>query len=117
MKREINIEDISCGSDYRAYWICQVCGYEFRAKVADRAKRHTGCPKCGRKKASINRSKKAIGGRLILCVESGKIYSSMKEAAGEIGQKRSTCISNCLHDKQKTAGGFHWKYCDENQGE
>ena len=45
----------------------------------------------------------------VLCVETGKIYSSLKTAAKAVGLKRSSGISDCISNKRKTAGGYTWK--------
>lgn len=45
----------------------------------------------------------------VICLEIGVIYESIRDAGRQlhIGEY---CISKCLHDKQETAGGFHWQY-------
>jgi len=40
-------------------------------------------------------------------------YESISSASREIGITVSNIV-NCLHGKQKTAGGYKWKYCDED---
>ena len=44
----------------------------------------------------------------VLCVETGIIYDSGKQASELTGTCRSS-ISNCLNGKRNKAGGFHWK--------
>lgn len=44
----------------------------------------------------------------VICVETGIIYDSGKQASDSTGISRA-CISRCLTGKQKTAGGYHWK--------
>ena len=46
---ELTPADVSLGSDYKAWWICPECGYEWESRVGSRNKGH-GCPKCSRKK-------------------------------------------------------------------
>lgn len=48
----------------------------------------------------------------VLCIETGVIYDSVKEAA-EINNLFSSNISTCAKNQNKTAGGYHWKYIDE----
>lgn len=48
--------------------------------------------------------------REIICVETGKIYLSIKEAAKENNLKSHCGITLCCQGKQETAGGYHWKY-------
>lgn len=51
-------------------------------------------------------------GKRVLCVETGVIYSSTREAARQTGIDQSS-ISKACRGIQKTAGGYHWKYIDE----
>lgn len=48
----------------------------------------------------------------ILCVETGKIYPTIKLASKEI-KVASQFISAVLNGRRMTAGGFHWKYVDD----
>ena len=51
----------------------------------------------------------------IICVETGKIYSSIKEAVQLTGY---TSIPKCIQGKLLTAGGYHWlKYSNLNKEE
>lgn len=45
----------------------------------------------------------------VLCLESGVIYPSVKNAGESTGLNPGG-ISSCLTGKQKTSGGFHWVY-------
>lgn len=40
---------VSKGSNKRFWWKCLKCGYEWRVRVADRTRYHTGCPACANK--------------------------------------------------------------------
>ena len=44
----------------------------------------------------------------VLCVETGIVYSSASEAERQTGVGNPH-ISQCLHGKRKTAGGYHWQ--------
>lgn len=44
----------------------------------------------------------------VLCIESGEVFSSIKEAS-EKKHISSACINAVLKGKQKTAAGYHWK--------
>lgn len=46
----------------------------------------------------------------VLCIETGVIYNSIKDAAYAVGCKSSAGISACCRGNAKTSGGFHWKY-------
>ena len=45
---------ISAGSSYRAWWICNNCEYEWQAVVGNRTKTKTGCPNCAGKVPNNN---------------------------------------------------------------
>ena len=49
--------------------------------------------------------------RKVVCVESGKEYESIKEAADKNGLQK-TLIWKCCNRKQKTTGGYHWRYAE-----
>lgn len=56
-----------------------------------------------------DRKKRGTNWKRVLCVETGVIYPSISEAAGQTGLAASN-ISNCCNGKLKTTGGFHWKF-------
>ena len=39
-------QNITRGSDKKAWWICKICGHEWNARIANRAVHSRGCPKC-----------------------------------------------------------------------
>ena len=49
------------------------------------------------------------GNKSIYCVETGKIYESVKMAAADL-EISVTGISHVLKGRQKSAGGYHFKY-------
>ncbi len=49
--------------------------------------------------------------RKVLCVETGEVFNSVKEAA-EFVHVNSTNISACCAGRQNTIRGYHWKYAD-----
>ena len=91
---------ISAGSTKKVWWRCDQ-GHEWQARIIDRH-RGSGCPYCSQK-ASYR----------IINIETGEIFSSYSEAARKYGITK-TPISNCCKGRQKTAGGYHWKYFDED---
>ena len=50
--------------------------------------------------------------KAIFCVELNKTFDCAKRAEEELGIDRS-CVGKACKGKQKTAGGFHWKYADD----
>ena len=50
--------------------------------------------------------------RRVICVETGVVYGSMRDAFRSTGvNSRSIC--NCCLGKYRTAGKLHWRYADE----
>lgn len=48
----------------------------------------------------------------VVCVETGKIYTTITEASMDTGANCTT-ISACCKGRYKSAGGYHWKYAKE----
>lgn len=48
----------------------------------------------------------------ILCIETGEIFNSIKEASNKIS-RRPNSLTPALKDQNKTAGGYHWKYVED----
>lgn len=53
--------------------------------------------------------------RKIKCVETGKVFNSITDAANTIG-KTPACIVNHLKGLRQSAGGFHWEYYEQETG-
>ncbi len=51
---------IARGSDYRAHWICNVCGNKFISRVANRTSLKRGCNVCAIKKVQSSRMRKFL---------------------------------------------------------
>lgn len=49
----------------------------------------------------------------VMCVETQKIFPSIKEAAESLGMKFPSGISAVLNGRQKSSGGYHWKIIKE----
>lgn len=54
-----------------------------------------------------------IPGRKIICVETSIIYENITKAAEQLNINKGT-LRNCVSGQSKTAGGYHWKYIEEN---
>jgi group I intron endonuclease len=52
--------------------------------------------------------------KAVVCVETNKYYGTAKEAAEEVGAYSSN-IAKAIKGKQKTAGGYHWRYATEEE--
>lgn len=46
--------------------------------------------------------------RKVMCIETGQVFGTIKEAQEYIGQKSGIC--ECCKGKLETAGGYHWQY-------
>ncbi len=91
--------EVTKSSDKQIYWKCTKCSHIWRAKLDHRTRVGSGCPECD----VVNKPKK------VKCIETNTIYSRIQEASEKTGINRH-CIGNCCSGKQKTAGGYHWKY-------
>lgn len=49
----------------------------------------------------------------VLCIETGIIYESRNAAAEAVGVSGSG-IGRAINGEQKTSGGYHWRYIDDN---
>lgn len=81
---------------------------EWKANIAKAAK-DRGFPKLTEEQRSkaIENMKKARCIK-VLCIETGEVFSSIKEASKK-KHINSACIIAVLKGKQKTAAGYHWK--------
>lgn len=50
----------------------------------------------------------------ILCVEIGRVFDSIAEAARTLGIKNKSGISAAASGKMRTCGGYHWKYVESS---
>ena len=90
------------------------------AKVTFVGKRGEDNPMYGKhlseeqKKKISERNRGANNGRArrVMCVETQKIYGSLREAFRDTGIKHSSISSACM-GKSKTSGGYHWQYVKE----
>lgn len=63
------------------------------------------------KMSKANSLEKHPNARRIICIETGEIFECIKIAEKKIGKGN---IYQHLKGKSKFAGGYHWKYADEN---
>ena len=100
------------GSKVKVWWKCPKCGHDYINTIGHRCGRGQGCPKCRGQKISqaFRLSVQQID------VKSGKvikIYSSVREAAEDTKITPSN-ISMVCTGQRKTAGGYIWRYIDNN---
>lgn len=51
--------------------------------------------------------------REVICVETGEVFDSIKDACNKYGLQISL-IWKCCNGKQQTTGGYHWRYKEVN---
>ncbi len=98
---------VTPNSNKRVWWRCKACGYEWETSICNRNLQNTSCPKCAKKKTAS-----ALSYHVIQKTVDNKFvseYSSVVEAARQTGVNRTSIIRVC-NGKQKTAGGYIWKY-------
>ena len=54
---ELTPQDVTEGSNRRAWWMCQECGAEWATDISNRTILGTGCPVCGKRRADELRTK------------------------------------------------------------
>ena len=59
-------------------------------------------------------SSKATTKKPVICVETGKIYESVKEAS-RVTEIRENNIRRACKETNRTAGGYHWLFVNEPQ--
>lgn len=79
---------------------------EVRRKIS---KALTGKKQSEEHRRKNSESHKGIGGKKVVCVETGIIYDSIREASKQLNLKGHH-ISTCCSGDRQTCGGFHWCY-------
>ena len=102
-------ENIVSHSNKKYWWKCKKCGYEWQTTPLVRMK-GSGCRECGYKSIAKKLSKKVAqyttNGEFI------KEYESVEAAKKKTGIQHISCV--CRGDRKK-AGGFVWKYVEEQK--
>ena len=71
--------------------------------------RHISESKCGTQAGKNNPR-----ARKVLCVETGVVFDTIKEA-GEFKGGSAKNIISCCAGRLQTSGGYHWQYVDETE--
>ena len=82
---------------------------EARLKMSES---HKGIYPSDETRKKMSESHKGKTAKAVICIETGTLYSSCTEAAESIAVAKSG-ITKVLHGVHKTAGGYHWKYVEE----
>lgn len=70
------------------------------------------CANISRSKMGVYAGKNNPRARAVLCVETGVVFDTIKEA-GEFTGGSSKNIVSCCRGRLKTSGGYHWRYVCE----
>ena len=97
-------DKVTLSSGYNVWWICSVCGKEFYTSPNNRHKGH-GCPICAKQRQGVGR-------KAVMNLDTGEIFRSISDAQKATGAKR---ISAVCSGKDKSSGGFRWKYVEEQE--
>ncbi len=100
-------DNYSVGSKESVWWKCSQCGHSWQARISNRSILGRGCPACAIRDRTAKKKKGVI------CLETNRKFDSINSAAEFVGVSPSK-ISACCLGKQKTAGGFRWKYNNIN---
>lgn len=50
----------------------------------------------------------------VICIETNKIFTSIRAAAKSLGLKGDESIRKACHGKSKTSAGYHWSFIDKD---
>lgn len=96
--------DIFAGSGKKVWWLGK-CGHEWQSTPNKRCNDNKQCPICYKERRSPS----------IICMETGQIFENVKEATNFCGLKSCNMIYRCCRGEQKTAGGYHWAYYENDE--
>lgn len=82
---------------------------EWKANISKAAKRRGGPRLTPEQRVKAIENMRKSHCVKILCVETGEVFQSLKDAAEAKGIKSGCYISAVLRGDQKTAGGLHWQ--------
>jgi hypothetical protein len=105
--KKVKPTEIKINYSKKVWWKCDK-GHEYQSIVSYKTKNPFQCPICYKESATLFKSKKVI------CVETGAVYNSMKEAANEMGSISSSLIYSACNNPDKLAYGYHWRYFYNN---
>ena len=94
-------------SDYKAWWLCSKCGFEWPATIGHRVE-GAGCPNCGIGKSAKAKSKKVAMVDLKTC-EVLIVFESISEAGRQTKISIGNIVAVCKGTRLN-AGGYYWKY-------
>ena len=100
-----SLDKVTANSCLRVHWKCPICLYEWQAKVADKVRGSTGCPKCARKHAG----RKQDGTREKRPTFAGDQHPLLKQWHPEFNEKEGNFPANTTLQSNKHI----WWVCDK----
>lgn len=79
---------------------------EVRRKISEAL---TGKKQSEEHRRKNSESHKGIGGKKVVCIETGVVYESIREASKQLNLKGHH-IGTCCNGDRETCGGYHWRY-------
>lgn len=98
--------DVSKGYNKKIWFLCPTCKNSYDSYIGNKLKGYGKCPYCSPRKTRA---------RVVLQVETGKCFKTLKEAAHSVGIDDIRQIQSCCVGKCQIAHGYHWKYAKAPQ--
>lgn len=102
---------VAAMSNVKYWWVCSTCGYSYRMIVSNRTRAGQGCPRCGRENSRLAKIRTInqydLNGNYLAS------FAGAKEAVRVTNLKYHQNINAVCERKQKSAGGFIWRYADD----
>ena len=98
--------DISKGYTKKVWFLCPTCGNVYDSYIGNKIKGFGKCPYCSPRKTRAS---------VVVQVETGKCFPTLKEAAISVGSEDYRQIHMCCKGKCQTAFGYHWEYRDKTE--
>lgn len=86
---------------------------ETKKKLSEKLKGRTLSEETKDKISESNSGANNPRARKCICVETGQIFDTIREASECVGLKNPTNIVKCCRGERKTAGGYHWMYYEK----
>ena len=97
---------VSKGYSKKVWFLCPTCNKAYDSYIGNKIKGYGKCPFCSPRKTRA---------RLVLQVETGLYFRTLREAAESIGTEDIRCIQQCCVGITKTAYGYHWQYAERSE--
>ena len=105
MNGELKPTQVSKGYKFKVWFKCDKCGKAYDSYLGNKIKGFGKCPYC------CNHKSRA---QMVLLVETGQTFKTLKEAAQSLGKEDIRQIQMCCKGRCKTAFGYHWRYIKED---